>query len=116
VPIRDGRLRAVALHHLGGVGLDLMPAIEAPDDQTHLGGSGVAKGHRWPAGALHASNRLSVETHQGVGPFNITSSSTILRSKNDKVPLSLANKTIERKSFFKSSVCCPGIHGSPFLL
>jgi hypothetical protein len=43
VPIRDGHLRAVALGHLGGVGLDLMAAIEAPQDQTHMGGSGVAK-------------------------------------------------------------------------
>ena len=30
VPIGDGHLRAVAFRHLGGVGLDLMAAIEAP--------------------------------------------------------------------------------------
>jgi hypothetical protein len=37
VPVRDGHLGAVALRYLGGVGLDLMVAIDAPDDQPHMG-------------------------------------------------------------------------------
>jgi hypothetical protein len=47
VPIRDGHLRAIARGHLGGVGLDLMVAIEAADDQPNVGRCGVAERHRW---------------------------------------------------------------------
>ena len=43
MPIRDGHLGAVALGHLGGVGLDLMAAIETPHDQPHPGRSGVCR-------------------------------------------------------------------------
>jgi hypothetical protein len=43
----NGHLGAVALGHLGGVGLDLMVAIEAPDDQPNVGRCGVAEHHRW---------------------------------------------------------------------
>jgi hypothetical protein len=43
VPIRGGHLRAIALGHRGRVGLDLVAAIEAPDDQPHMRRSGVAK-------------------------------------------------------------------------
>ncbi len=34
-PFRHGHLGAVALGHLGGVGLDLMAAFEAPHDEPH---------------------------------------------------------------------------------
>jgi hypothetical protein len=44
VPVGDGHLGAVALGHLGGLGLDLVPAIEAPDDQPHARRSGIAQG------------------------------------------------------------------------
>lgn len=46
VPIRDGRLRTVILGHLGRIGLNLMPTIEAPNDEPHAGRGGVAEGHR----------------------------------------------------------------------
>jgi hypothetical protein len=41
MPIRARHLGGVALRHFGGVGLGLVAAIEAPDDQPHLGRSGV---------------------------------------------------------------------------
>jgi hypothetical protein len=44
-PIGHRRCRAVPLGHLGGVGLNLVAAILAPDDQPDAGG-GVAKRHR----------------------------------------------------------------------
>jgi hypothetical protein len=44
-PGRSSR-RSVPLYHFGGIGLDLVPAIETPDDQPHLGRCGVAEGHR----------------------------------------------------------------------
>jgi hypothetical protein len=47
MPVGDAHLGTVALSHLGGVGLDLVPAIEAPDDQPHMGRRGVAERHRW---------------------------------------------------------------------
>jgi hypothetical protein len=51
-PIQDAHLGTLPLGHVGGVGLDLTVAIEAPLDQPHLGCRGVAKGHR-RAAVLH---------------------------------------------------------------
>jgi hypothetical protein len=48
-PIWDRHLSAVPLGHLGGVGLDLMAAILAPNDQPDLGGGSVAERHQ-PSG------------------------------------------------------------------
>jgi hypothetical protein len=45
-PIEHRRCRAVPLGHLGRVGLNLMPAILAPDDQPDAGGGSVAERHR----------------------------------------------------------------------
>jgi hypothetical protein len=47
VPIRDRRPGAVALGHFRGIGLDLMPAIEAPDDQPQSCCRGIAEGHSY---------------------------------------------------------------------
>jgi hypothetical protein len=58
MPIRDGHLGAVALGHFGGVGLDLMPAIETPDDQTHARCRGIAERHRWTVVGIHRRRLL----------------------------------------------------------
>ena len=47
VPIRDRRPGAVALGHFRGIGLDLVPAIEAPDDQPQSCCRGIAEGHSY---------------------------------------------------------------------
>jgi hypothetical protein len=67
VPIGDGHLRAVALGHLDRVGLDLVPAIGAPDDQPHISRSSVAERHRraavlhlWQSGEPATPNRQFV--------------------------------------------------------
>jgi hypothetical protein len=44
--MRDAHLSLVALRHLGRIGLDVVRAIEAPDDETHLRCRGVAERHR----------------------------------------------------------------------
>jgi hypothetical protein len=43
-----GRCGAVLLGHLGRVGLDLMAAIVAPDDEQHMGSGGAADCQRNP--------------------------------------------------------------------
>jgi hypothetical protein len=45
---------AVPLGHLGGIGLNLMPAILAPDDQPDAGGGSVAERHRRAGLGFHA--------------------------------------------------------------
>jgi hypothetical protein len=52
VPLRDGHLGSIPLGHLGGVGFELVPAIETPHDQPHPRRRGVAQRHR-PAVKLH---------------------------------------------------------------
>jgi hypothetical protein len=42
VPIKDWRSGTVLSSHLGGIGLDLMLASVAPDDQPDLGGGAPA--------------------------------------------------------------------------
>jgi hypothetical protein len=46
VPVGDGQLGTVARCHRGGVGLDLVPAIAAPDDQPDAGSRGAAQCQR----------------------------------------------------------------------
>ena len=53
-PIQDRGIRAVPGSHLGRVGLDLMLAGFAPDDQPDLGRSGGAEGHRGAVIGVHA--------------------------------------------------------------
>jgi hypothetical protein len=48
-PIGHGRFGAVLLGHLGRVGLNLMAAILAPNDQPDACGGSVAERH-WRAG------------------------------------------------------------------
>jgi hypothetical protein len=45
-PIRHGSFSAVSLRHLAGVGLDLMLAIPAPNDQSEVSPRGAAES-RW---------------------------------------------------------------------
>jgi hypothetical protein len=45
-PIGHSRFGAVPLGHLGGIGLDLMLAFLAPNDQPDAGGGSVAERHR----------------------------------------------------------------------
>jgi len=45
-PIGHRRFGAVLLGHLGGIGLDLMAAILAPNDQPDAGGGSIAERHR----------------------------------------------------------------------
>src|SRR6516164_4496071 len=52
-PVEHGSVSAIASSHLGGVGLDLMPAFLAPDDQANLGRGGNAQRHGWAAIGLH---------------------------------------------------------------
>jgi hypothetical protein len=49
VPSRDRYFLTVAFGHLGRVGLDLMAAFPAPDDQPDLRRRRVAEAHRRPA-------------------------------------------------------------------
>jgi hypothetical protein len=57
VPIRDGHLGAVAFRHLGRAGLDLVAAIEAPDDKPNARGRSVAERHRRAAVGAHITER-----------------------------------------------------------
>jgi hypothetical protein len=50
-----GRFGAVPLGHLGRVGLNLMPAILARNDQPDAGGGSVAECHRWAGLGSHLS-------------------------------------------------------------
>ena len=51
--LKHGHFGAIASSHLGGVGLDLMPASFAPDDQPHAGRGGNAERHRRAAIGFH---------------------------------------------------------------
>jgi len=53
VPIGNGGVGAVSSGLLGGIGLDLMLAVFAPDDEPNRGRGGVAEGHWRPAVGLH---------------------------------------------------------------
>jgi hypothetical protein len=53
VPVRDGQIVAVALCHLGGVGLDLVPALAAPHDQTNASRRRGSQCHRWASVSVH---------------------------------------------------------------
>ena len=45
-PVEHGRFGAVPRSHLGGIGLNLMLAFLAPDDQPDAGGGSIAERHR----------------------------------------------------------------------
>jgi hypothetical protein len=46
-PIENRGRGAVTSGHLGRIGLDLMPALLAPNDQPGAGSGSVAERHRW---------------------------------------------------------------------
>jgi hypothetical protein len=52
-PIEHGRFGTIPSSHLGGIGLDLMPAILAPHDQPDLGGGSIAERHRRAGRGFH---------------------------------------------------------------
>jgi hypothetical protein len=54
-----GRFGAVPSSHLGRVGLDLMPAILAPNDQPDLGGGSIAERHRRTGIGFYHSNQYT---------------------------------------------------------
>jgi hypothetical protein len=63
-PIGHGRFGAVSLGHLGRVGLNLVTAILAPNDQPDAGGGSIAKGRRWAGLGFHpeaAPNKLPTD-------------------------------------------------------
>ena len=45
--------RPVSLGRLGGIGLDLMLAFSAPNDQPDAGGGSVAERHQWTGLGFH---------------------------------------------------------------
>ena len=51
--IESRRVRAVSSNHLGGVGVDLVPACLAPYDQPHARGGGVPERHRRARVGVH---------------------------------------------------------------
>jgi hypothetical protein len=59
-PIGHGRFGAVLLGHLGRVGLDLVAAILAPNDQPDAGSGGATQRHR-RAGRRQPSVRAEQE-------------------------------------------------------
>jgi hypothetical protein len=56
-PTEHGRFGAEPSSHLGGIGLDLMLAGLAPNDQSDAGGGSVAERHRWAGGISPGSAR-----------------------------------------------------------
>jgi hypothetical protein len=52
-PIGHRHFGTVPSSHLGGIGLDLMLAFSAPNDQPDAGGGSVAERHRWAGFGLH---------------------------------------------------------------
>jgi hypothetical protein len=53
VPVGDRHLGGVAFRHLGRVRLDLVPAIETPDDKPNARGRSVAERHRRATVGVH---------------------------------------------------------------
>ena len=53
VEMEHGRFGAIPSSHLGGIGLDLVAAISAPDDQPDLVRGGGAERHRWAGLGFH---------------------------------------------------------------
>jgi hypothetical protein len=55
-----GGCRAISLGHLGGVGLDLVLTVLAPNDEPELGSGGATQRHRRAGLGFHLSGKLSV--------------------------------------------------------
>jgi hypothetical protein len=51
--------------HLGGIGLDLMLAFLAPDDQPNLGGGSVAERYRWAGLGFRKVDRSRSPAYRG---------------------------------------------------
>jgi hypothetical protein len=61
VPVGDRRLGTVPLRHLGGVGFDLMAAIEAPNDQPDLAAAALPKVIGGPQGFYQHRQRPTLQ-------------------------------------------------------
>jgi hypothetical protein len=72
-PIGHLRCRAVPLGHLGGVGLDLMPAIFAPNDQPDAGGGSIAERHRRAYFGFHGDRSASIAPITALRPSAVGS-------------------------------------------
>ena len=59
-PIRHGGLGTVSLRLFGGIGLDLMLAVLAPNDQPDAGGGSVAERHWRAAKDMVAANAAAI--------------------------------------------------------
>src|SRR5580704_8683675 len=53
MPIENRRLGTVSSRHFGGIGLNLMSAFEAPDDEPNTGSRRTPECHRWAEFGLH---------------------------------------------------------------
>jgi hypothetical protein len=53
MPIGNGSLGAVSSRHFGGIGLNLISALEAPDDEPNTGSRRAPEGHRWAGFGFH---------------------------------------------------------------
>jgi hypothetical protein len=70
-PIGHSRFGAVPLGHLGRVGLDLMPAILAPNDQPDACGGSVAERHRRAGLGFHLTPALTTEVFPKESPCQL---------------------------------------------
>jgi hypothetical protein len=60
-PFGNGSLGAVSSRHFGGIGLNLMSAFEAPDDEPNTGSRRAAECHRRAGFGLHLSGQNHTE-------------------------------------------------------
>jgi hypothetical protein len=65
VPIEDGHFGAVRSGHLGGIGLNLMPTILAPNDEPELGSGGATQRHRWAGLGFREVDRSRSPAYRG---------------------------------------------------
>ena len=86
MPVRDARLGTVALRHLGRVGLDLMAAIEAPDDQRTWAAAALPRVIGGPSSDFTVAvwrlrNGLPVGIGLGLGPLQPVRRGNLVRSR-----------------------------------
>jgi hypothetical protein len=72
-PIRHGGFGAAPLGHFGRVGLNLMRAILAPDNQPDAGGGSIAERHRRAGLGFHLSRILLYRVREPLPPPKVYS-------------------------------------------
>jgi hypothetical protein len=115
---RHRRLGAVASSHLGGVGLDLMPAILAPNDQRDLGSGSIAERHRRAGVGFHSASasrqtgymqhghRISESNVQSGQWRRTTSSGRTGRSRNLLAAVSSVLTSVKEWQFSTGLAAC----------